>query len=191
MVNAEGAFKKFFKKQSGYPKFKKKRNQDCKAYLPKNNLKDFKIERHRAKIPCFGYVCLKEFGYVPLNRDVRSCTISFKAGKYFIAFLMGVEDDYINLGAKTDPIGVDVGIKEFATISDEREFKNINKTGKVKSLQKKLKRQQRALSRKYEAKKRNRSGKERYKNIEKNLLKVQKLSVELITSEMKSEFICA
>ncbi len=187
MTNAEVAFKRFFKKQGGYPKFKKKRNQDCKVYSPKNNPNDFKIERHRAKVPYLGYVCLKEFGYVPLHNNVRSCTISFKAGKYFIAFLMDVEDDFITTLDTTAPLGVDVGIKEFATISDEREFKNINKTKKIKVLEKKLRHQQRSLSRKYETKKRDKSEKKYYKNIDKNVLKVQKLHVEL--TNIRQEYV--
>ena len=48
-------------------------------------------------------------------------------------------------------IGIDLGIKEFATISDNRVFKNINKRHKIKKLKKSLKRQQRKLSRKYES----------------------------------------
>ncbi|GED13724.1 Helix-turn-helix domain-containing protein [Aneurinibacillus migulanus] len=47
MMGAEKAFKRFFKGLSKYPRFKKKKNQDVKAYFPKNNKTDWKVERHR------------------------------------------------------------------------------------------------------------------------------------------------
>lgn len=47
-------------------------------------------------------------------------------------------------------IGIDLGIKTFAFTSDHEEFKNINKTKHVRSIEKRLKREQRSLSRKYE-----------------------------------------
>lgn len=75
MVNCEKAFKKFFKKQGGFPKFKKKR-EFCSIYLPKNNKKDFIIERHKAKIPILSWIQLKEKGYVPKNIEITSCTIT-------------------------------------------------------------------------------------------------------------------
>ena len=75
-------------------------------------------------------------------------------------------------------IGIDLGIKEFATISDKRVYKNINKTNTIKKLKKSLKRQQRKLSRKYESLKiRNKKngGSATRQNIQKQVLKVQKL----------------
>ncbi|WP_156450423.1 helix-turn-helix domain-containing protein, partial [Sporosarcina sp. HYO08] len=47
IMNGDRAFKNFFKGKSKYPRFKKKRNQDVKAYFPKNNPTDLSVERHR------------------------------------------------------------------------------------------------------------------------------------------------
>ncbi|WP_156450402.1 helix-turn-helix domain-containing protein, partial [Sporosarcina sp. HYO08] len=47
IMNGDHAFKNFFKGKSKYPRFKKKRNQDVKAYFPKNNPTDLSVERHR------------------------------------------------------------------------------------------------------------------------------------------------
>lgn len=71
-------------------------------------------------------------------------------------------------------IGIDVGIKSLVTTSNGDTFKNINKTSSVKKLEKQLARQQRKLSRKYEDLK-NRGKEATRKNIDKQLLKVQKL----------------
>lgn len=71
-----------------------------------------------------------------------------------------------------DGIGIDLGLKDFAIVSDGKTYKNINKSAKIKKLEKKLRREQRCLSRKYENLKK---GESTQKNIQKQKLKVQKL----------------
>ncbi len=70
IMNGDKAFKDFFKGTKGFPKFKKRKNQDVKAYFPKNNKTDWILERHRVRIPTLGLVRLKEFGYIPVNSMV-------------------------------------------------------------------------------------------------------------------------
>ena len=73
-------------------------------------------------------------------------------------------------------IGIDLGIKDLSVVSDGTKYKNINKSYKVKRLEKKLKRQQRSLSRKYENLKKLKKGEATQKaNIRKQMLKVQRL----------------
>lgn len=181
IMNGEKAFKKFFKKETGFPKFKKKNKSNIGIYLPKNNKTDFTVERHRLKIPTLGFVRLKEYGYLPINSIIKSGTITKKCDRYYISVLVE-EELKENNQQYSYGIGIDLGIKEFATISDERVFKNINKTHKVKKLKKSLKREQRKLSRKYESlKTRNKKegGNVTRQNIQKQVLKVQKLHNKL------------
>nr|WP_283700198.1 transposase [Clostridium perfringens] len=182
IMNGDKSFRDFFKKAKGFPKFKKKKNQDVKAYFPKNNKTDWTIERHRVKIPTLGWVRLKEFGYIPVNSMVKSGTVSQKADRYYVSIL--VEDDYIEVSKSTNEgVGIDLGVKEFAVCSDGIKFKNINKTSTVKKVEKKLKREQRKLSRKYESLKiRNKNikeGRATRQNIQKQIIKVQKLHQRL------------
>lgn len=74
-------------------------------------------------------------------------------------------------------IGIDVGVKDLAITSDGRVYANINKSKRIKKLQRRLKRQQRRLSRKYESLKKSKSkkGKATHKNIQKQCLKVARL----------------
>lgn len=176
IMNGEKAFKKFFKKEASFPKFKKKNKSNIGVYLPKNNKTDFTIERHRLKIPTLGFVRLKEYGYLPINSIVKSGTITKKCDRYYISVLVE-EELTTNNKPYSDGIGIDLGIKEFATVSDKRVFKNINKTYKVKKLKKSLRKQQRKLSMKYESfKKQNlKKGESTRQNIQKQVLKVQKL----------------
>ena len=191
IMNGDKAFRDFFKKDKGFPKFKKKKNQDVKAYFPKNNKTDWTLERHKVKIPTLGWVRLKEFGYIPTNSIVKSGTVSQKADRYYVSILVEERDIEIsngNTGIKifnhnNEGVGIDLGIKEFAVCSDGIKFKNINKTSTVKKVEKKLKREQRKLSRKYESLKiRNKNikeGRATRQNIQKQIVKVQKLHQRL------------
>ncbi len=180
IMNGEKAFKRFFKGQSKFPKFKKKRNQDVKIYFPKNNKTDWTVERHRIKIPTLGFVRLKEKGYIPTKVKVTSGTVSFKAGRYYVSALVDEQSNNKNYLSYTQGIGIDLGLKEFAVISNNIVKPNINKSSRVKKLEKKLKREQRRLSRKYENKmKRGEKSVTKSANIEKQVLKVQKLHQRL------------
>ena len=69
-------------------------------------------------------------------------------------------------------IGIDLGLKDLAIVSNGKTYKNINKSARIKKLEKKLRREQRCLSRKYENLKK---GESTQKNIQKQKLKVQRL----------------
>ncbi|WP_346686794.1 transposase [Megamonas hypermegale] len=180
IMNAERAFRQFFSRKTGFPKFKKKNKSNVGIYFPKNNKTDFTLERHRIKVPTIGLVRLKEYGYIPLHSIVRSATITKKCDRYYIAILV---DEKLKPNTKpyTEGIGVDLGIKSFATVSNGRVFANINKTVCVRKTEKSLRREQRRLSRKYESLKsrKNKEGGATRQNIQKQLLKVQKLHVRL------------
>ena len=168
------AFTKFFKHQSGFPKFKKKGKSDVKMYFVKNNPKDCRCERHRINIPSLGWVKLKEKGYIPTTKDgwvIKSGTVSIKAGRYYISVLVEIPDSKVTNNSN-EGIGIDLGLKDFAIVSNGKTYKNINKSAKLKKLEKQLRREQRCLSRKYENLKK---GESTQKNIQKQKIKVQKL----------------
>ena len=179
IMNADKAFKRFFKKQSGFPRFKKKSRSDVKMYFVRNNPNDCFCEKHRINIPTLGWVRLKEKGYIPTSKQgyrIKSGTVSRKAGRYYVSVLIDMPDTE-KPQLNTFGLGIDLGIKEFAVMSNGIVKKNINKTAKLRKLEKQLKREQRCLSRKYEdVKKHNKKkGEATRQNIQKQLLRVQKL----------------
>ena len=168
------AFTRFFKHQSAFLKFKKKGKSDVKMYFVKNNPLDCQCERHRIKIPSLGWVRLKEKGYIPTTKDgwkIKSGTVSIKAGRYYVSALVELPDAEITNNSG-EGIGIDLGLKKLAIVSNGKTYKNINKSARVKKLEKQLHREQRCLSRKYENLKK---GESAQKNIQKQRLKVQKL----------------
>ena len=185
IMNADRAFKNFFKGKSRFPKFKKKNKSDVKMYFVKTDAKVIiSCERHRIKVPTLGWVRLKEKGYIPTNSSthvIKSGTISYKAGRYYVSVLVEEQEQekpiLNNFG-----IGIDLGIKDFAICSNDKVYKNINKGSRIRKLEKKLKREQRSLSRKYEDYKKlnnNLEGGATRQNIHKQKLKVQKLHQKL------------
>lgn len=180
IMNGEKAFKRFFKGISKFPRFKKKKSQDVKCYFPKNNKTDWTVERHRIKIPTLGFMRLKEKGYIPVNGIIKSGTVSMKAGRYFVSVLVDMPEIKNTNTNYTKGVGIDLGIKDLAKVSNNKTFKNINKSNKVKKLEKKLKREQRRLSRKYEFKKKRGEKSATYSaNIAKQVKKVQAIHMKL------------
>ena len=153
-------------------------------YFVKNDAKMIiECERHRIKIPTLGWVQIKEKGYIPTEKIIKSGAVSKKADRYYVSVLVETADIMPNTKEKTDGIGIDLGLKDFAVMSNGTTEKNINKKSVIKKTEKKLKRQQRRLSREYESlkkrKKQNLKGEATRKNIEKQVVKVQKLHQKL------------
>ena len=174
LEHADRAFRRFFKKEGGFPKFKKKHHSDVKMYFVKTDSKTtIWCERHRIKIPTIGWIKIKEKGYIPTTQSgcvIKSGSVSERAGRYYVSVLAEVPDEQ-HTPCTDKGIGIDLGIKELAIVSNGNIYRNINKTAKIKKMEKKLRREQRRLSRKYENKKK---GNTQSKNIQKQLLKVQK-----------------
>ena len=181
IMNAERAFKQFFKGKSKFPKFKKKGKSDVKMYFVKTDSKVIiQCERHRIKIPTLGWVKIKEKGYIPTysrTYTIKSGTISCKEGRYYVSVLVEQPTPQ-NQQLKNFGLGIDLGIKDFAVVSNGIVKKNINKTARLRKLEKQLKRKQRCLSKKYESAKKhrkNKKGEATRQNIQKQVLTVQRL----------------
>ena len=178
--NGQTAFTRFFHHESAFPKFKKKSRSDIKMYFVKNNTKDCLCERHRIKIPSLGWVRIKEKGYIPTTKDgyaITSGSVSMKADRFYVSVLVEIPESKTANNSSNEGIGIDLGLKDFAVVSNGKTYKNINKTARIKELEKQLIREQRSLSRKYENLKK--GGTTQRANIQKQKLKVQKLHHKL------------
>ena len=171
-------YNRFLKGLGRPPKFKNFRNDTTGYFFVRNSRSSvIKHERHKIKVPCLSWVTLKEKNYLPVMSVITSGTITKRAGRYFISILTEDEPTYDHLNCNGG-VGIDLGIKTFMSTSKNIEFANVNKSKKIKKLEKSLRRQQRALSRKFESKKKD---KKRLTciNLEKNKLRIQKLHYRL------------
>ena len=175
------AFKRFFDKKANFPRFKAKRyakpafyQDNCKIQFSETHVKLEKIagstRKNRQRL---NWIKLAEPNRVPTNAKYLNPRVKFDGFNWWLT--VGIEEKDCQETPTNEGIGVDLGIKDLAICSDKQVYPNINKTPRVKKIEKKRRRTQRALSRKYEQNKRG----EKFvktKNIEKNkkqLLKVQ------------------
>ena len=138
-----------------------------KMYFVRNNPKDCLCERHRIKIPSLGWVRIKEKGYIPTTKNgyvIKSGHVSMKADRYYVSFIIEIENNR-KANNSSEGIGIDLGIKDFMSASNGKTYKNINKSAKLRKLEKQLIREQRSLSRRYENLKKGESTQKR--NIQK------------------------
>nr|WP_317429081.1 transposase [uncultured Mitsuokella sp.] len=194
LMNAESAFNRFFAGKTSFPRFKKKVRQDVKLYFPRNDSGDWKIWRHKVMIPTLKQVRLKEFGYLPRGVNIKNGYVSHEAGRFYVSVTAEIQETsaYKNDAenshhSETEGIGIDLGIKKLAFVSTGAMFQNINKTSKVKRLEKRLRREQRRLSRKYECNTKKGGKPAASANIEKKRLSVQKLYQRLKNIRMNHE----
>lgn len=144
------------------PRFKKKFVDEPSLYFIKNGVK---IERHRIKIPVFGWISLKEKGYLPGRAEVVSGTLKMEAGRVFISVKARISENQSGLsGTSSSGIGVDLGIKNLGVCSDGRIFTNVNKTRRVRNLERRLNRLNRSIQRKKDAQEKSGNG-ERSRNL--------------------------
>lgn len=142
LIYADRAFRDYFSKRKGKPKFKKKGTNDS-FYL----IGTLKVERHRIFVPVLKWIRLKEFGYIP--EKISSVTISMKNGRYYISCLSKMETDE-RIATSGEGLGIDFGLKD-QFITRGQVIPSVNKSKKVRRLEKKLRQKQRSLSRRYES----------------------------------------
>jgi putative transposase len=143
--NLDSAYQRFFKEKKGFPKFKSKRNTRQSFQIVQNTNVDFKEKR--VYIPKFkeGIKCRFHRFF---DGKVKTSTISKTAtGRYYISILVQLNED--NPAKKpideNKAVGIDLGIKTFATLSNGKEIPNPKN---LKNALVRLKRLQRSISRK-------------------------------------------
>ena len=141
--DACNAYKRFFKGLGNKPRFKSKKTSKPSFY--NDNLK-LKVKKNRVLIEKVGWIKTAE--QIPMNGPYRNPRISFD-GKYWY-LSVGVEQARQPIELTDETIGIDMGIKDLAVCSNGTVIKNINKTARVRKLEKRLCRLQRSVSRKYE-----------------------------------------
>ena len=151
------AYKKFFKGQAKFPRFKSKKHSVPKFYQDNLNIKftdtHVKVERfatsknkNKQKL---NWIRLAEHGRIPTeNVKYMNPRIKYDGLNWWVTVSVEYED-FTTLPS-SEGIGIDLGIKDLAICSDGNTYKNINKSQKVKKLEKRKRRLQRSISRKYE-----------------------------------------
>ena len=146
------AYKNFFERHTGYPKFKSKKDnkQSCRfelgAISKRNVYTDYKLSL--ANIKNVKFRCNKKYAdYLQKHKDnIRQATLSkLPCGEYWLSIL--VDGDLNRVPKQTkECVGIDLGIKDFIVTSDGEVFENLhfkkNESQRIIKLQKQLSRKQ-------------------------------------------------
>ncbi len=159
------AYCKFFKGLSKKPKFKSKKKSPPKFY---QDTEKIKFQCGKVRLEKIGWVNLSEKDRIPENAKYTNPRVKFDGVHWYVT--VGIEVEQAPVELTGESIGIDVGIKDLAICSNvEEPYRNINKTKKVKKLEKKLRRLQRRVSNKYE---KNKEGRKYVKTS--NIVKLEK-----------------
>lgn len=153
--DASNSYKNFFKGTAKFPKFKSKRKSTPSFYQDSVKIhfsetcvkvEGFAVSKKRNKQK-LNWIRLAEHNRIPTDCKYYNPRIKFDGLNWWIT--VGVEyPDSTNI-PNSEGIGIDLGIKDLAICSDKYKYQNINKSQKVKQLEKKKRRLQRSISRKY------------------------------------------
>lgn len=139
IYNMDSAYQSFFR-GGGFPKFKSKKNNH-KSYKTNASGTNIALHNNSIKLPKLKWVKIKT-SRLPKHGKIKSATISQNPdGKYYVSVLVDTEN--FTLPKNNNKVGVDLGLKDFAILSDGTK---INNPKHFKKSEKKLKRQQRKLS---------------------------------------------
>ncbi|MEN2466137.1 IS200/IS605 family element RNA-guided endonuclease TnpB [Ornithinibacillus sp. JPR2-1] len=138
--NLSDAFSRFFQKQNKAPRFKSKKHP-VQSYTTKQTNGNISMEGNKIKLPKLGLVRFAKSREVH-GRIINATVRRNPSGKYFISIL--AETDIQPLAKTESAIGIDLGITDFAILSDGSKIDNNKFTS---NMEKKLKREQRKLSR--------------------------------------------
>ena len=149
------SYKRFFKGQSKFPKFKTKKHDRPSFYVDNIKIKftntHVKLEsiatskkKNKQKL---NWIRLCEKNKIPIDCKYINPHVVYDGLNWFIC--VGIEFEDKKEKQTNEGIGIDLGIKDLAICSDGITYKNINKTQKIKKLEKSKRRLQRKISKKY------------------------------------------
>ena len=143
--NLSDAFSAFFKKNASHPVFRKRGQHD--SYTSKNNNCSIRIEdKNHIVLPKVGRIRVRGLRNIE-GRILRATVSREPTGSWYVSLLYETED-VKPLPANNDPVGIDLGLKEFVILSDGTKYDNPRPLSK---LEKRLAREQRILARRKEA----------------------------------------
>ena len=143
--DAEEAYQRYFKKLSGKPRFKSRRRSKISFYVNYESLSRLQGGFRGEKL---GFVKTSQpLPKIAKNQKYSNPRITYD-GKYWYLSIGYEVKETQKPKISDEKIGIDLGIKNLAVLSDGKVYKNINKTHEVKRLEKKLRREQRRASRK-------------------------------------------
>lgn len=186
LINLESAFEKFFKKEAGFPKFKKKGNE-YSVRFPVDAISGFKGNRVNiiTKLKDIHYKCSTRDEKKLNKYKAKSATLrKTKTNEYILSVLLDFNEPIIPIKPKNLIVGIDLGVKDFIKTSKGRPYENLKFK---KAQEKKIKRKQRELSRREKGSKNREKSRLELAKIYKKLNNRKEYYLHSIVNELISE----
>lgn len=154
IMNADKSYRNFFKGKHSFPKFKSKKDKVQTYFFIGDNVK---FKDKKVTLPILGKVRFTEEGYIPIDRRVIGGTIKKELDEYYAIFRIDMPIEVLDKSRYTynyGKYGIDVGIKEYLTISDKfyniSQIKSFLKLPNIVKLEKRIEKLQKVISHKME-----------------------------------------
>ncbi len=175
------AFKSFFTGQAKHPQFKKKGKSNDSFYISNDK---FTLDRKRVRIPKLGWVKMRE--ELRFGGKITSSTVSRVAGEWYISISVETHDRYCYKPVENqDCVGVDLGIKQLATLSNGEV---INGPKPLRKLKNKIRRLSKSLSRKKLGSKNREKAKKKLAKLHHHVYCVRNDSLHKLTHHLAKNF---
>lgn len=174
------AFQRFFKKQSQYPKFKKKGVSHDSFYVSNDK---FDVQGNRIKLPKIGWVKMREA--LRFNGKMISATVSRTADRWFVAIHVEVEPHAAPCETQAGRVGIDLGVNHLATPS---KGDPVEGPKPLRQLIRKLQRLSRQLSRKVKGSHNRRKAVDRLARLHARIANVRQDAMHKLTTQLCWEF---
>ena len=138
------AFNKFFNEHKGYPRFKSK-NKDVPSFRIQKNGNNIRVSNKRIRLAKLGFVhyrTSKKYRKLLKTSKINNITVKRKNGKYYT--IVNIKTSVEELEKTGETIGIDLGLKKLATLSNTTEIDNLD----LKKEEEMIKKYQKQLARK-------------------------------------------
>lgn len=185
LMQLEQAYANFFRRckngdaEKGFPRFKSKKRNQMVFHLETETVR---VEGKRVRLPKIGWVRISK----PLRfkgKLVGTVAVSEQAGKWYISF--NVEVEHVPSDNQGGAVGIDLGVKTLASLSDGTAYEN-PKT--LRRYQKLLARAQRQLAKKQKGSKRREKAKLRVRRIQKRIADIRANAIHQATTEIVQRY---
>lgn len=149
----EKAFKDFFNKKKGFPEFKKRKRINKESYYFINERHTYHITKNSIILPKLNKVRITNGNQLPYKSDIQSGRIIRHYNKYYLLIIYNEYNDNIDTIKNDIKLGIDLGIKDYATIYDGKTFyhhKHFKDDDKYKKLTERMTKLQQVISKKSE-----------------------------------------
>ena len=189
----DGAYQRFFKHLSNFPKFKSKKDKQSALFpyeaISKHNTFETRHISLTTPLKNIKFRCSDLYFHrlQKYNKNIRSTTLSkTRSGNFFLSILIEMEDTELNKFKHTNKqVGIDLGVKDFVITSDGEVFENKHF---FKKEERRLKKLQRRLSRKHKGSNNRKKAQVRLAKLFERITNKKGAYIHCVTNELLSSF---